>query len=205
MVTLPVTQNAGSIARFLKHIQSAGVPPKVNNPYLKSVGFKSSNDSALIGVLKAIDFIDPAGTPTERWKAYRDTTKAGAVLAEAIRACYDGLFQIFPDAERKDDEAISNWIRSNSDFSGLTVERAVRTFKALGAEADFNAKPATTTATLATPAAGAPAAEMARIISQPAGPNVNINIELQLPSTNDPVVYENFFKAMKQHLFNEPK
>jgi hypothetical protein len=112
MVTLPVTQNAGSIARFLKHIQSAGVPPKVNHPYLKSVGFKSSNDAALIGVLKAIDFIDPAGTPTERWKEYRDTTKAGGVLAEAIRACYGGLFQIFPDAERKDDEAISNWVRT---------------------------------------------------------------------------------------------
>ena len=206
MPTLPVTQSAGSISRFLKHIQSAGVPPKVNNPYLKSVGFKSSNDAALIGILKAIGFIDGAGSPTDRWKDYRDATKARVVLADGVRTCYAGLFQIFPDADRKDDEAISNWIRSNSEFSGLTVERAVRTFKALCMEADFTTPAIESTVSVDSQQAGPPQNTSAMpVFSNTSGPSVNVNIELQLPSTNNPEVYDNFFKSMKKHLFDESR
>jgi hypothetical protein len=202
MATIPVTQSAGSIARFLKHIQTAGVPAKVNNPYLKAVGFKSSNDSALLLILKAINFIDASGTPTDKWSQYRDATQAGAVLAESIKACYSGLFDIYPDAERKDDEAIANWIRTNTTFSGITVGRAVKTFKALCAEADFSAQKAAAAVTGAPPASGAPATTVVPAVGRQT-PSVNINIELQLPSTNDPEVYENFFKAMKKYLLEE--
>ncbi len=191
----------------MKHIQISGIPKKVTNPYLKSVGFKSSNDYALIGILKALDFIDHGGIPTERWAAYRDTKKAKAVLADAIRQTYPGLFEIYPDAERKDDEAIANWIRSNTGLGGITIERAVRTFKTLCGEADFIADAPLTTESPATPAAQPPAAatNLMPAFSAQANPSVNINVELHLPSTNDPEVYDNFFKSMKAHLFNETK
>ena len=35
----------------------------------------------------------------------------------------------------------------------------------------------------------------------PAGPQVTINIELKIPATENPDIYENFFKAMKKHLW----
>ena len=203
--TVPNTVSVGSIPRFLKHIQIAGIPTKVTNPYLKSVGFKSSNDYALISVLKALDFIDHGGVPTARWTAYRNTQKAKAVLADAIKKAYPGLFEVYPDAERKDDEALANWIRSNTGFAGLTVERAVRTFKTLCAEADFAATPVASSdePTPTAPVVSGSGVAVNPVLQGQNSPSVNINVELHLPSTNDPEVYENFFKSMKAHLFNE--
>lgn len=202
----PSTASVGSIPRFFKHIQVAGIPPKVTNPYLKSVGFKSSNDYALIGILKALDFIDHGGVPTTRWNAYRDTKNAKFVLAEAIRNTYTGLFGTYPHAEGKDDEAVANWVRGNTSFSGVTVERAVRTFKTLCAEADFSAALATTgtqTSPSVPNSVTASTTAAVPVLATQGNPSVNINIELHLPSTNDPEVYDNFFKSMKAHLFSE--
>lgn len=204
----PILQSTKALERFLIHIQDAGIPPKVNSPYLKSVGFKSGNDAALVPTLKALGFIDSAGVPTDTWKQYRNKTLAPKVLGQAIRECYSGLFEIYQDANRKDNEAIANWIRTATGFAGVTVDRAVRTFKALVSHAEF-VDEAVDTSTAPkegiTPSAGAPQ----QIISLPSatsgGPSVNINVELHLPSSSDPKIYENFFKAMKEYLLEGSK
>jgi hypothetical protein len=63
--------NPAKIREFLLKIKTVGVPEKVTNNYLVSVGFKSSNDRALITVLKSLKFVDSSGKPTTRWQHYR--------------------------------------------------------------------------------------------------------------------------------------
>lgn len=199
-----ITTNA--IPRFLKHIQTANVPAKVTIAYLKTVGFKSSNDSALVPLFKSVGFIDGSGAPTDRWRQYKDTSKAKTVLAAGIREAYSGLFDIYADAERQDNEAIANWIRTSGGASDVTVDRALRAFRALCAEADFGAVavdhhksvPGLDQAPITVPA---PAPVLSGVSA--GGPSININIELHLPPSSDPTVYENLFKAMKENLFNE--
>jgi hypothetical protein len=206
-MSVPVTISTGAVSRFLKHIQEAGIPDKVTNPYIKSVGFKSSNDASLINVFKALGFIDGSGTPTDKWRNYRDVTKSKQILGQAIKQAYSGLFQVYADAHKKDDEAVANWIRANTSFAGITVTRAVRTFKALCNEADFSGVPApastpTPAAHAAVPAQNSTQSSAPAAIQMPSSsPSVNINIELHLPATNDSSVYENFFAAMKKNLF----
>lgn len=205
---LPVLQSAKSPERFLNHIQSAGIPQRtVNSTYLKSVGFKSGNDAALIPAFKALGFIDSVGSPTERWRRYRDKTQAKEVLAEAIRDCYAGLFEIFPDAYRRDGEAIANWIRTETGFAGITVDRAVRTFKTLVSQASFSETetPAPERAVAPSPVPQQVAPALVSHFANTSAASVNINVELHLPATNDPQIYENFFKAMKEHLLGESK
>jgi hypothetical protein len=38
-------------------------------------------------------------------------------------------------------------------------------------------------------------------VQVPAAPVVSINIELKIPATDNPDVYDNFFKAMKKYLW----
>ncbi len=95
------TPNTNTIPRFLTLIQSAGVPPKVSQDYLKSVGFKSSNDRYLIPIMKTLGFLDTSGVPTDRWRAYRDKGRAKGVLAAAITEAYGSLFETYPDAYRR--------------------------------------------------------------------------------------------------------
>lgn len=206
MADFPYTPNPPNIGRFLDHIQVAGVPSKVTNQHLKSVGFKSSNDGYIIAVLKDLQFLDSSGSPTEKWKAYKDKSKAKHVLGETMKKTYSDLFSIYPDAYRKDDEALHNYFASKTGLAKPTVDRMVRTFKLLCDKAEFETvssstppvsvatqekKPGVTTATAPPPAVKATTV-----------PTININVELHLPPTDDASVYEKLFAAMKKHLFS---
>lgn len=200
--TIPILQSTKALERFLAHIHDASIPPKISIAYLKSVGFKSGNDGALIPTFKALGFIDGAGIPTETWKQYRDKTMASKVLGQAIKECYSGLFEIYPDANRKDNEAIANWIRTATGFAGVTVDRAVRTYKALVGHAEFTDEPLPAT-TKIEPTVPTVTPQQTVVMPSTGGPSVNINVELHLPASNDPKIYENFFKAMKEYLLED--
>lgn|ERR1022692_472082 len=94
-ITVPVSVSSTSIPRFLDHIRSAGVPAKVTTAYLKSAGFKSSNDHSLLKIFKDLGFLSSDGTPTDIWRSYRaDEQQAKIVLGHAINYCYAGLFHL---------------------------------------------------------------------------------------------------------------
>lgn len=208
MADIPTVVSAKGISRFLGVVSTTGIPAKVDTNYLKSVGFKSGNDTSLIGAFKQLGFIDSAGVPTGLWKDYKDKSRSKALLGAAVKSAYTGLFALYPDAERKDDEAIRNWMRTTTGSSEVTVTRALATFKALVSQATFDDVPVPATPQnpeLPNVVRGVPQNPGATNIPA-AGrslPSVNINIELQIPATNDPKVYENFFAAMKKNLLDD--
>lgn len=207
---LPLTMNTTSLTRFLNHIQGSGVPAKVDRTYLKSVGFKGGNDGYIIPVLKHIGFVSTSGAPETRWRSYRDKTRAPKILAQGILEGYAELFEVYPDAYRKDEEALRNWVRSKTEYDELKVGHAVKTFRALAAMAEFD-EPADDASTVeGAPAdASVPVAHAsvpviaAPVVPRPgaATPSFNINIELHLPPSADADTYDKFFAAMKKHLF----
>lgn len=203
MADVPYVLTAGTIPKLFSTIQSSGKPTKVTISYLKSVGFSSSNDRYLVGLLKALGFVDNAGTPTERWVNYKDSRKAQGVMAEAIREGWSGLFTLYPDAPRKDDEALRNWMRTaNSRIADSTIGRAIATFRGVCKLANFDTHQAAESTPKAedtpNPVVTTPAAVITR---PPGGPVVTVNIELQIPATENADIYDKFFAAMKRHLF----
>ncbi|GAA4267749.1 DUF5343 domain-containing protein [Frondihabitans peucedani] len=208
---LPLTTNTASLTRFLTHIQGSGVPAKVDRSYLKSVGFKSGNDGYIIPVLKHIGFISTSGAPETRWRSYRDKTRAPKILAQGIQEGYADLFEVYPEAYRKDEEALRNWVRSKTEYDEVKVGHAVKTFQALGAMAEFD-KPVDgqsdaeiTPAEASVPIVQATVPNAAALAASPSPgattPSFNINIELHLPPSADADTYDKFFAAMKKHLF----
>jgi Family of unknown function (DUF5343) len=192
--------NPASLGRFLDKIRTVGVPEKVTIAYLNSLGFKSTNDRPIISALKFLGFVDNAGAPSSTWQRYRPKETAGAVLAEAIRTAYSELFAIYPDAERKDNEALRNFFSTHTKVGEATLNLIVRTFKVACDAADFSGA--------APPPphkndgeGGNHQATKTVVKGQSNGPAININIQLQLQATEDPKVYDNFFAAMKKHLF----
>ncbi len=200
----PYTPNPGAIPRFLAHIQSAGKPEQVTQKYLKSVGFKSGNDTYLIGIFKAIGFLDSQGVPTEVWVNYRDKHRGGAVLAGAIKRGYSELFKTYPDAYRKDNEALRNFFTTHNDKLGeATLQLVVSTFKKLCEGANF--EQAVDEAPQAAPRVVHVAAETPHLeVKTPriTETSVNINIELHLPATEDASIYDKLFAALKKHLLS---
>ena len=195
----PYTPLPGKIKAYFAKIQEVGVPEKANRDWLRSVGFKSSNDRYLLRILKAMGFINDLKVPTELWRLFRDPTQSGAVLAQAIRTGYEGLFGTYEDAYRKDREAIYAYFSSQTDVAESTINLMVSTFMNLCQIANFEV--------VLEVAEAIPEAEVAErpsvvpSIERRIGvPEIHINIQLHLPETSDPSVYDNLFKSLKKHL-----
>jgi hypothetical protein len=186
---------------FFGHIQTSGVPPKVTQTYLGKVGFKSPNDRAILPVLKHLGFLDGSGGPTERWQAYRNRQRAPGVLASAIRASYADLFQTYPDAHRKDTEALRNYFSAHTKVADRALSAIVTTFKTLCEIADFEKQePLEVQRSEQAEPVEVRRTTIARESS--AGITVNINIQITVPESDKPDVYDKFFAALKKHLID---
>lgn len=58
--------SAKNLPAIFTAIQQAKAPERFTVRFLESLGFKSNTDRLVIGVLKAIGFLDDQGKPTER-------------------------------------------------------------------------------------------------------------------------------------------
>lgn len=197
MSEAPYTPLTGKISDYFEKIKEAGVPDKVNRAWLRSVGFTTGNDYYIIGVWKYIGFVDASNAPTESWKGYRAPKESKAVLAQAIRSGYKDLFEMYNDAYRKDREAIYSYFSSLTEKAESTINLMVTTFQNLCDLADFEALPGV-----------APVPPSEEELRRPTGrrvglPEIHINIQLHLPETSDPTIYDNLFKSLKKHLLSD--
>lgn len=195
----PYTQNTGNLIELIKAIGKHGVPDKFTTKELPVWGYKSSNDRSIIGVLKFIQFLDASGSPTELWRQARtDLEKA---TASGVRTGYQALFQMFPDAERKDAESLTNFFKAKTTVGDVAVKMMVSTFKALAQLGDFTDAPqvipASSDASVSTHSTA-----VRTVVAGPNGMSINLNIELSLPADSSGEVYDVFFKAMKKHLLS---
>ncbi len=196
------TLTPGNIKPFLDKIQSVGVPDKLSLKVLQSLGFKSRNDRALISIMKGLGFVSSDGTPSDRWRGYRNRDIAKRILAEGIQDCYLELFKIYPDAPVRDIEALTNYFKSHTSVGERAVSAIVQTFKALADNADFSFSDAHPRPERHIASGGSPIPE---IVSKRAANQeliININIQLTLPETTNTETYEAIFKAMKKHILD---
>lgn len=208
MAEFPYTQSPGNIKKLFDQIQSVGIPQKVNIKWIESIGLKSKSDRALPGLLKFINFIDSTGVPTQTWSDYRDKTKSALVMAQSMRAAYSSLFSMYPDAYRKDDEALNNFFTSNTSVAAVMVKFMVSTFKSLKELADFESEvPENIEEDVANVAAEKERAKDRKkspIVSG-SGLAVTVNIQLQIPATDDASVYDKFFESLYKHVLSKDK
>jgi uncharacterized protein DUF5343 len=204
MPDFPYISNPARLRAFLEQAQTAGVPSKVTIQFIESLGFKSKNDRNILSVLKGIGFVNTSGIPTDAWQGYRNKEKAKRVMGEALRSTYADLFRTFPDAHRKDNEALRNYFSTHTRVGEGALSCIVRTFKTLCEMADFEAtRPEEAPGEELRVEKQLEAAARAPIRrSAQAGVTVNINLQLQLPATDDASIYEKLFAAMRKHLYS---
>ncbi len=201
------TQNTGSLIGVIKAIGNHGIPSKFTNRELPVWGYKSSNDRNIPNVLKFVGFLDSSGAPQDGWRQAR-TDPEGAVAA-GVRSGYAELFQTFPDAHRKDAEALTNFFKAKTTVGDAVVKQMVSTFRALAqfgnfdtadnAKVDNNAEGA---ATLLSPNNSSKTVSVIPTIVSGQGMTINLNIELSVPADATGDVYDKFFAAMKRHLID---
>lgn len=193
-----------SLERLLGTIPSVGVPAKANSTWLASIGFGGGDNQSMLRVLRNVGLIGQDGVPTETWKHFRGGDRVA--IAGAVRAAYSQLYDIYPDAHQKDDEAITTFFRTHTSLADGPQRLCVRTFRALAKVGDFAASasgpPSHPTAAGAhIPRAASPVAPAAPAPVAPGSPlSLTVNIQLELPASADGAVYDKLFEAMAKHL-----
>jgi hypothetical protein len=199
MDKVPYTPNPATIKKFFEAIQDLGTPPKVNQKYLPTIGFKSSNDRYLIGIIKFLGFIDQMNVPTVKWNEYKNKGKATQLMTSTIKSAYKDLFETYPDAEKRDKSTISNFFASKFGASASTSALMEYTFRQLCGLADFGI------AEVVEPEEKVTTIRKKEAIITQVGPvpvTINVNIQLQLPATEDAAIYDSLFTALKKHLLS---
>jgi len=216
---LTSTKNLGAI---LEAIQQAKAPERFTLRFLESLDFKASADRLIIGVLKSLGMLDDQGRPTQRYFAFLDQTQSAAVLAEGIREAYSDLFQVNINAQNLSKNDLINKFKtlSQGSLSESVLEKLALTFQSLVKLADFSAPPARNQRVeiddndneaeeseiemneIAQPEVNGVrqrASKQAGLSTRGLG-GLHYNIQIILPESRDPQVYDALFRSLREHL-----
>jgi Family of unknown function (DUF5343) len=194
----------GKISGLLAKVKQVGVPTKVTYAWLKTIGFKSSNDGSLVGVLRVAGLIDAGGIPTERWTQFRGS-KGKSVLGEGIRQGYAELYAVYPDAHARPSADLENVFSSSSKAGKQSIQKAVSTFKNLAAEAEFTDSSALGDTHLESSTLHAPVTDaktVAKAAARADGPSLHIDIQVHISSDASVSQIDQIFASMAKHLYS---
>lgn len=195
-------------------MQQAQAPKQFSVSFLHGLGYKSSADRLVIGMLKSLGFLEPSGAPTSRYFEFLDQTQSGRVLAEAMREAYGDLFELNTNAHKMTRDEVKNKLKTltQGQFSDDVLGKMATTFVAFAAEADFEAiEPAEPPAEAEETEEPKPdVAKDVPAARKQVGKEDAIrlgglvyNIQIQLPESRDPAVYDALFRSLRTHLFHE--
>ena len=196
------TNVPGKIKPLLSKIREVGVPSKATNQWLKTIGFKSSNDGTLLKVLKFIGYIDSSGAPTAMWKDYRGK-KHGQVLASAIREGYSDLYAVYPDAHSRTSSDLEHVFGTSSSAGKQVIGNTVRTFKNFCEAADFSASG--TLKPPPPPSTSQDSSEQPPYVPSGGQPQPSLHIDIQVHISPDATTdqIDQIFSSMAKHLYKD--
>jgi hypothetical protein len=150
MTGMPHTTSPSSIPLALRTIRRTPAPGRVTGQHLEANGLAKGEGPHMVGLLRAMRFVDAAGVPTPLWHDYRQTDGSERLLAEALRAAYAPLFQAFDAPEKAPPRKLGRLVREVTGYSQQHVDKTVESFLVLCSRADFSrrraADPTPTTA-----------------------------------------------------------
>ncbi len=200
----PYMISNGKIESIFAKIRSAAKPAKFTNELLKQMGFASSNDRAVIPLLKKLGFLLEDGTPTEYYDRLKDTTDWQFVLGERIQELYKDLYNINTEIHTDTEDEIKGAISRITGKDDTTVVRYLATFKSLTALAKFGSSPRLKEKPVEKEKEKVNEKEPANSPQNQPGLGFEFchNIQIHLPATTDVAVYNAIFKSVRDNLIN---
>ena len=200
---LVTTKNLES---FFNALIAAQAPEKFTQKFLETLEFKSTNDRLFIKLLKSLGFLDGNGNPTQRYYDFLDQSQSKAVMAKAIKEAYGDLFNVKKDANTLSNKEVKNKLKTltQGKKSEKVYTLMANTFTALCSWADFSTKPSGVDTKPEKgenkPPAESGEEEKPQNQSKARRVDLHYNIQIHLPETRDPSVYDAIFQSMNKHL-----
>lgn len=210
---LPYMASPGLIPKILGKVQEARRPERFTQDFLETkLGFSGGSARAIIPLLKRMGFIASDGSPTRLYDQFRNSDTQGGAMSQAIRNCYHELFERNEYAHELSKDKLIGLVTEITGASkdDSTTKFTVSTFSTLKDFADFEAEPeqeredAARTEQRAA-SLSVPEDQPRRHAPPPPLPDdvnlaVSYTINLNLPETTNPEVFNAIFRALKENL-----
>jgi hypothetical protein len=206
---LPYMASPGLIPKILGKMQEARRPDRFTQDFLETkLGFGGGSARAMISLLKRMGFLSSDGTPTRLYDQFRNADTQGGAMSEGIRAAFSELFERNEYAHDLPKDKLAGLITEITGASkdDSTTKFTVSTFSALKEFADFDAalvqesteavRP--TDPTIPTVSDEQPRPRPGQ--SDEVNFAVSYTINLNLPETTNPEVFNAIFRALKENL-----
>ena len=195
----PYMISNNKIKQILDRIEVAEKPNKFSYNWLKTLGISSSNDRAIIPLLKRLGFLRDDGTPTEYYDQLKDKTRRFYVLGERVKALYSDLYGIDTSIHSGTEDEIKGAIGRVTRKDAPSVNRYYHTFKKLTTIAKFGLPPSAQKGeTEREESPSDVSSDANEDVKMP--PGFHYNIQNHLPATSDISVYNAIFKSLKENL-----
>ena len=202
--------SAKNLPAIMAKVTEGTAPKKFTITHLKSLGFKSSSDRGVLAILKELGFLSDDGTPMRRYHDYRDKSRSKAVMAQALRESYEGIFHINERPTESDRASIIGKFKSDHNVSDSVAKKQAMTFFALLELADLDSEgpvsgteDSTQTKHEQKVVNDLAENEKMGVDRPPANLSLRYNLEIHLPSTKDIEVYNAIFQSLKVHLLDD--
>ena len=212
---LPYMLSPGQIPRTFEKIQQARRPERFTQDFLETkLGQRGGSARPIIPLLKRMGFLASDGTPTTLYDQFRNTESQGRAVAEGIRNAFPDLFERNEYAYDLTKERLASLVTeiTGAAKNDRTSKAVVATFMALKDFADFEAEAAEPPKEPEKkPEPPIEAKKMVSVGEPKTAPmtvrkednvelRVGYTINLNLPETTDPDVFNAIFRALKEHL-----
>lgn len=207
MAALPYVTATGNIEKALKGIKAAATPEAVSQDFVKTIlGIKGGSGNQMTAYLKKIGFATADGTPTDFYKKFRNLTTEGWAAAQALKTGYAPLYVRNEYLHKLSDDDLKGLVveETGAEQDSNAVPLIIACIKQLKKFAKWDAAPVEDkpekliTETL--PSSTLSHNPTASRTQERLGLNLGYTINLNLPATSDPAVFNAIFRALKEHL-----
>lgn len=208
---LPYMVSPGLIPKILTKIEEAKRPDRFTQDFLGTkLGHPSGSARPIIPLLKRMGFLNTDGSPTSLYDQFRNSDTQGAAVAEGIRNAYAELFERNKYAGEMAKDKLKSLMMevTGGAHDDRTLELTLSTFTKLKELADFDADPKGPAAERErniVPANGdgarlIPEAQQRAVAElESVGLNLAYTVNIVLPETTNPEVFNSIFKSLKEN------
>lgn len=220
---LPYMATPGAIPKILTKIQEARRPERFTLDFLETkLGFSGGSPKPIIPLLKRMGFLSSDGSPTQLYDKFRNSDTQGGAVAAGIRLAFDELFSRNTYANNLTRDKLTGLITEITGASkeDTTTKCTVSTFFELAKFANFDANEqendrqselqdvheiadAVAEKAKRTDAHAQTSSMLSSRFNQEVKLGVSYTINLNLPETTNPEVFNAIFKALKDNLLGQ--
>jgi hypothetical protein len=166
------------------------------------LGFPGGSYKPFIPVAKRIGLLSSDGTPTDTYNKFRDPNHRKTAMAHAVRTGYADLFTRNENAHKLDRKGLEGLVIQSTglDQASGALRSIVGTFEALRAFADFESVLASKRDTKREEEVQKRDKSEDSSAHDEVKLNLSYNINLNLPKSDDPAVFNAIFKALREHI-----